>query len=263
MDGSGIQNVPNSSKTICRRGKKNRTTKNPKKFKINVLGVQMVNGNSHVKTTKTSKTHDIALFFMEVRYHNTESNELKSILEEKIKASQLTDKEINNILIEKTISKDQFQKKINKSLNDSSLNTTEMANKISKQCQKEKLDNEKKKDNIKRSTIEKQINDQKLYEFFKNEKQIILILDNYSPHKSKLIKLLCKILNMKLIFLPSYSPHLNPIEQVWRTIKNRLSRKYYSDKKILELKFLEIFKEVVNKKSFYEEWIKKYLKNFW
>ena len=51
------------------------------------------------------------------------------------------------------------------------------------------------------------------------EQRICLILDNYSVHKSAFIKKIALHLNIELIYLPPYSPHLNPIEQIWRQIK--------------------------------------------
>ncbi|MCC7554296.1 MAG: transposase [Methanobacteriaceae archaeon] len=46
------------------------------------------------------------------------------------------------------------------------------------------------------------------------KKRIIIIIDNYSVHKTYLSKIICKLLNIQLIYLPKYSPHLNPIEQL-------------------------------------------------
>ena len=60
------------------------------------------------------------------------------------------------------------------------------------------------------------------------------------------------------IYLPVKSPELNPIEDVWRTIKNTLSRKSY--KHLMELinDFKEEFYKIIKNKSFYESWLKKW-----
>ena len=44
------------------------------------------------------------------------------------------------------------------------------------------------------------------------EQRTCLILDNYSVHKSAFIKKIALHLNIALIYLPLYSPHLNSIE---------------------------------------------------
>ncbi|MCC7553792.1 MAG: transposase [Methanobacteriaceae archaeon] len=53
--------------------------------------------------------------------------------------------------------------------------------------------------------------------------------------------------NINLIFLPPYSPKLNRIEQVWRTIKKRISRYYYESKETLKEQFHKIFYEIIEK----------------
>ena len=46
-----------------------------------------------------------------------------------------------------------------------------------------------------------------------------VVLDNASFHKSKKIKELIESVDCKVIFLPPYSPDLNPIEKFWANMK--------------------------------------------
>ncbi len=55
-----------------------------------------------------------------------------------------------------------------------------------------------------------------------------VIMDNASFHKSSKIKQLIELTGVALIYLPSYSQDLNPIEHVWANLK-RLIR-IHSDK---------------------------------
>jgi transposase len=54
---------------------------------------------------------------------------------------------------------------------------------------------------------------------------IIVILDNYKSHHSNLFISKANSLNISLVFLPPYSPDLNPIEYIWKSVKRILSEK--------------------------------------
>jgi putative transposase len=54
-------------------------------------------------------------------------------------------------------------------------------------------------------------------------RRICLTIDNYSVHKSKKVRIKARKLNIKLIYLPPYSPDLNPIEYIWKSIKRIIS----------------------------------------
>jgi putative transposase len=58
---------------------------------------------------------------------------------------------------------------------------------------------------------------------FNPEKRICLILDNLPVHKSKKVQSKAMDLNIQLIYLPPYSPDLNPIEFIWKSIKRIIS----------------------------------------
>jgi len=52
---------------------------------------------------------------------------------------------------------------------------------------------------------------------------IVILLDNFRSHWARKTRRRAKKLNIVLIYLPPYSPDLNPIEQIWRAIKRELS----------------------------------------
>ena len=64
----------------------------------------------------------------------------------------------------------------------------------------------------------------------------VLILDNASFHKSKKSKELIEAAGCRLLFLPPYSPDLNPIEKYWANLKVKV-RKFLS-------KFLNLRKSI-------------------
>lgn len=50
----------------------------------------------------------------------------------------------------------------------------------------------------------------------------VLILDNASFHRSEESKKLVEAAECKLLFLPPYSPDLNPIEKCWANLKVKI-----------------------------------------
>ena len=52
----------------------------------------------------------------------------------------------------------------------------------------------------------------------------IVIMDNLGSHKGKVVRRLIRSAGAKLIFLPKYSPDLNPIEQVFAKLKHLLRK---------------------------------------
>ena len=47
----------------------------------------------------------------------------------------------------------------------------------------------------------------------------IVVLDNFSAHKSQKVRELIESVGAELYYLPAYSPDLNPIEKMWSKIK--------------------------------------------
>ena len=55
---------------------------------------------------------------------------------------------------------------------------------------------------------------------------ILMILDNFPAHRTVNVAMTAEILDIELIFLPPYSPQLNPIEEIWKSIKKVVSRTF-------------------------------------
>jgi transposase len=60
------------------------------------------------------------------------------------------------------------------------------------------------------------------------EVPITVVLDNARYQKCRVVTSLAEALNIELLYLPSYSPHLNLIERLWKFVRNQcLYSKYY------------------------------------
>lgn len=82
-------------------------------------------------------------------------------------------------------------------------------------------------------------------------KEIIVILDNARYHYSKEVKAYLLESKIKLVFLPSYSPNLNPIERLWKFFKKMvLYNTYYEDVNAFREACIHFFKNIDN---YYDE----------
>jgi transposase len=63
-------------------------------------------------------------------------------------------------------------------------------------------------------------------------KPIYVVVDGHSIHKAKLVRDFVDTQkgNLKLFYLPPYSPHLNPDEQVWAHVKRQVSKQFVQGK---------------------------------
>lgn len=84
------------------------------------------------------------------------------------------------------------------------------------------------------------------YSKFENGNKVVLIMDNASWHKSK--KLTWH--HIQPVFLPPYSPDLNPIERLWREIKsNRLGNWFTKDERTLIEKLYHILTSMMKERE--------------
>lgn len=87
------------------------------------------------------------------------------------------------------------------------------------------------------SSEKDKVNGDKIIEFLKvleasqpTKEKIYLICDNAGYHKSKKVKAHLENSKIELIFLPPYSPNLNPIERLWKYMHRIVSNnKWYED----------------------------------
>jgi len=62
------------------------------------------------------------------------------------------------------------------------------------------------------------------FQAYRGEKKTIMIMDNAGWHTTEKIN---QIPNLKLAFQPPYSPELNPVEQLWKHIRNNYTHNHF------------------------------------
>ena len=195
-------------------------------------------------------------FMITITIENIENNELKSKLKDIINNEELL---LENIL--NTINKEENYNILVltlKSLSERSNTIKKLCKRLEKNPLNFKTSNSV-LENLQKGMLLAFFSDKELQHELIMEKPIAVILDNYSVHHAIFFTELCNVLNMDLIHLPAYSPKYNPIEQVWRTVKATISRKYISSMSQLKYLFLTEFKKVVDKSSYWKNWVEKFL----
>ena len=90
-------------------------------------------------------------------------------------------------------------------------------------------------------------------------KAIVIVLDNYSSHYAATVKETAEALGIYLLHLPPYSPDLNPIEYIWKSIKRLLSREFIETLAEMKRKIAEGWKTLSGSLSFAKYWIHEFL----
>lgn len=90
-------------------------------------------------------------------------------------------------------------------------------------------------------------------------KRILLVLDKHGSHICEHTRKHAHQLGIDLVFLPSGSPHLNPIEQVWKQLKWTMAPIIIEDEDEFHDLVKDVFEQVTQRVSFAKKWAKKFL----
>ena len=90
-------------------------------------------------------------------------------------------------------------------------------------------------------------------------KAIVAVIDNFRSHKSTAVKDKAKELGIYLVYLPPYSPDLNPIEYIWKSIKRVMSLIFVENLDSMRMVISEKWNEFSKHLSYAESWINKFL----
>jgi transposase len=87
---------------------------------------------------------------------------------------------------------------------------------------------------------------------------ILIILDNARGHIAAATRAFAERLNIRLVFLPPYSPDLNPIEHIWRPVKKKLSQMFAKTEYTFKETIRTTFHRHAKKPTFMQNWIETY-----
>ena len=263
FDEASFLNEPYNSKSLYKQGVKHKNERNSFKFKSNAIGSLTINGNSTITITNSSTAPEVAIALIELRKANLKEIKNKISLNNALRNINQPEEEIERILIETCEDPKSFSKKINNAMEKYAEDTIILARIIGKHCKRESTDNIKRKREIRRNLTLEYLKKENIESKMKCEERICLILDNYSVHKSAFIKKIAEILNIELIYLPPYSPHLNPIEQLWRKMKRIIRNEYLESKEFLEELTEKTFFNCLIEHNFYDSWFNLFIIKVW
>ncbi|CAD7768660.1 DDE superfamily endonuclease [Candidatus Methanoperedenaceae archaeon GB50] len=91
------------------------------------------------------------------------------------------------------------------------------------------------------------------------ERPLCIVLDNARIHHAKTVKIRAEELDIHFIYLPPYSPDLNPIEFDWKDLKRELSSilDFNEMIKSCEGVALDLFDE--RKQSYSRYWVEEFI----
>ena len=211
-----------------------------------------------MEINKKNNAYTIVKTLCKFRMKNMENEDYKNLIKSKITHNNLTDDSIKQEFILKTLSDKDLINKVNDALY-SEKPKQDSIKQIEKICRRNDINNKYKINIERRKRIMENLKNSKIKDICSKERTINIILDNARIHIAIMVQEACEILNINLIFLPKYSPDLNPIEDLWRKIKLKIYNFNYKDLFELSNEFKNQFYKNVDLKSFYEEWINEYM----
>jgi transposase len=91
--------------------------------------------------------------------------------------------------------------------------------------------------------------------------RVIIILDNFRSHRAKDTVNFALANDIELVYLLSYSPDLNPIDFIWKSVKRVISCNFVKDLGHMKDLIAETFISCSSKLSFARKWIETFLDN--
>jgi transposase len=95
----------------------------------------------------------------------------------------------------------------------------------------------------------------------KEYQAIVVISDRFSSHRSDLVRKKAKELGIYLVYLPPYSPDLNPEQFIWKSIKRVLSLSFPSNLEEMKHIITKSWYEFAGSLSYAKYWIERFLFN--
>jgi transposase len=88
---------------------------------------------------------------------------------------------------------------------------------------------------------------------------VVVVLDNFSSHHAEAFQEAAEDNDILLIHLPPYSPDLNPIEFIWKSIKRVISTRFIHSADEMKKVVATSWNDLAHRMSFAKRWIEKFV----
>ena len=170
-----------------------------------------VNGKPLAETYDRNNAYTTIRSLIQLRTMHMENKNGKEILDNILNSPLLSRENIKNEFEKENKSDEEKIEAVEKEIKSTKGKKKTSVNKIRKICTDKKITTSrisvKQRTNIRDLLIESEVND-----ILNDEKPMVIVLDNAKIHQATDVGIACEILNIELIFLPTYSPDFNPIE---------------------------------------------------
>lgn len=87
---------------------------------------------------------------------------------------------------------------------------------------------------------------------------VVVVLDNFSSHHAAVLQKAAEDNDILLVYLPPYSPDLNPIEFIWKTIKRAISIRFVHSTDEMQKAITVAWNDSVIRCTFAKSWIERF-----
>ena len=88
---------------------------------------------------------------------------------------------------------------------------------------------------------------------------VVVVLDNFSSHHAGTLRQVAEDNDILLVYLPPYSPDINPIEFIWKSIKRAISVHFIHSTNEMQQLITETWDEAAQHCSFGKSWIERFV----
>lgn len=88
---------------------------------------------------------------------------------------------------------------------------------------------------------------------------IVVVCDSFSSHRAADVQAAAKALGLYLVFLPPYSPDLNPEEYLWKSLQRKVCQAFVKDLEAMKAVIQQGWKELCENLGFARFWIEDFL----